>query len=126
MPAMDPITEVHGSTFTKAAGEFVVEHEDLGGDTRRILDAIAALGDFAGTDETANTFRRGYNDALAKTETYVNALRDAYPAIAYRLAGMRTSFDVANWATIESLPRVSDPPEYSKSDRKFIPQSMET
>ncbi|MEV0235561.1 hypothetical protein [Nonomuraea sp. NPDC050786] len=108
-----PTTEVHGSTFTSAAGGFVTEHEELARDAGRILDAIAALGDFAGTDETGTTFRQGYSTALKKTETYVNALRDVYPGVAERLAGMKTSFDVANWATIESLPKVSDPPEYS-------------
>ncbi|MFG6197264.1 hypothetical protein [Nonomuraea sp. JJY05] len=116
-----PNTDVRGSTFTTAAGGFVAEHDELARDARRILDAIAALGDFAGTDETANTFRQGYSTALKKAETYVNALRDVYPEVAERLAGMKTGFDVAHWATIESLPKVSDPPEYSKSDKKFTP-----
>ncbi|MGV9770924.1 hypothetical protein [Streptosporangium sp. NPDC003464] len=116
-----PNVDVHGSIFTKAAGGFVAEHDELVKDVRRILDAIAALGDFAGTDETANTFRQGYSTALKKSETYVNALRDVYPAVAERLAGMRIGFEVANWASIESLPKVSDPPEYSKSDKKFNP-----
>ncbi|MFI7134555.1 hypothetical protein ACIBQ1_53440 [Nonomuraea sp. NPDC050153] len=116
-----PNTDVRGSTFTRAAGGFTVEHDDLARDTRRILDAIAALGDFAGTDETANTFRQGYSAALKKAETYVNALRDVYPEVAERLAGMKTGFDVAHWASVESLPKVADPPGYSKPDKKFKP-----
>jgi predicted oxidoreductase (fatty acid repression mutant protein) len=114
-----PTTEVHGSTFTKAAGGFVAEHEELAKDIRRILDAIAELGDFAGTDETANTFRQGYSTALKNAETYVNALRDVYPAVADRLAGMRTTFDLANWATIQSLPKVSDPPRSTGPDGRL-------
>ncbi|MET7462555.1 hypothetical protein [Nonomuraea sp. NPDC005501] len=116
-----PPTDFYGSNFTKAAGAFVTEHDDLAGDTRRILDAIAALGDFAGTDDTAKTFRQGYSTALKKVSTYVNALSDVYPEIAERLAGMRTTFDVANWAVIESLPKVSDPPKFSASDGKLKP-----
>ena len=89
--------------------------------TPGILNAIAALGDFAGTDETANTFRQGYSTALKTATTYVNALRDVYPGIAERLAGMKTNFDVANWANIQSLPKVSDLPEFSESDGKLKP-----
>ncbi|MEU8320916.1 hypothetical protein AB0C33_21395 [Nonomuraea sp. NPDC048881] len=106
-----PTTEVHGTAFTKAAGAFLAERTEYATDTRRILDALDALGDFAGTDETANTFKKNYLTALEKAETYVDALRDVYPAVADRLADMRTSFDVANWATIASLPEVSDPPK---------------
>ncbi|MEV1169256.1 hypothetical protein [Nonomuraea sp. NPDC049784] len=116
-----PDTNVRGSTFTSAAGGFTTEHDELTRDARGILDAIAALGDFAGTDETANTFRQSFSTALKKAETYVNALRDVYPEVANRLAGMKTGFEVAHWATIESLPKVSDPPEYSKSDGKLTP-----
>ncbi|MBN6057295.1 hypothetical protein JYK22_35555, partial [Nonomuraea sp. RK-328] len=116
-----PITDVHGISFTQAAGGFAAEHEELELDTRRILDAIAALGDFAGTDETGNAFRRGYSTAMQKTEKYVKALHDVYPEIAERLAGMRTTFDVAEWATIASMPQVSDPPEHSEQDGKLIP-----
>ncbi|GAA3211942.1 hypothetical protein [Nonomuraea helvata] len=116
-----PPTEVHGSTFTSAAGGFTTEHEELARDARGILDALFALGDFAGTDEAGNRFRQGYSTALKKAETYVNALRDVYPSVGERLAGMKTTFDVANWATIESLPKVSDPPEYSESDGKLTP-----
>ncbi|GAA3568660.1 hypothetical protein GCM10022419_056830 [Nonomuraea rosea] len=119
----DPGIDVRGSTFTKAAGGFVTEHDDLAKDVRWILDAIAALGDFAGTDETANTFRQGYSTALKKSESYVAALRDVYPAVAERLAGMKTGYDIANWASIASLPKVSDPPEYSESDGTFIPET---
>ncbi|YCK33125.1 hypothetical protein ACNF49_03180 [Actinomadura sp. ATCC 39365] len=115
-----PTTEVHGTTFTKAAGAFLAERTEFATDTRRILDALAALGDFAGTDETANTFKKNYSTALKKAETYVDALRDVYPAVADRLADMRTSFDVANWATIESLPKVSDPPKLSPKDGQLI------
>lgn len=114
-----PTTEVQGSTFTKAAGGFVAEHEELAKDIRRILDAIAGLGDFAGTGETANTFKQGYSTALTNAETYVNALRDVYPAVADRLAGMRTTFDLANWATIQFLPQVSDPPKSTGRDGKI-------
>ncbi|GLW11072.1 hypothetical protein Misp01_62000 [Microtetraspora sp. NBRC 13810] len=114
-----PVTDVRGSTFIRAAGGFADEHDDLKRDVRRILDSIAALGDFAGTDETANTFKQGYSAALQKAETYVNALRDIYPGVAGRLDSMTTGFDVANWATIASLPKVSEPPKYSKSDKKF-------
>ncbi|MFF0867591.1 hypothetical protein ACFYUV_37915 [Nonomuraea sp. NPDC003560] len=106
-----PTTEVHGTAFTKATGAFLAERTEFATDTRRILDALDALGDFAGTDETANTFKKNYVTALEKAETYVDALRDVYPAVADRLADMRTSFDVANWATIASLPEVSDPPK---------------
>ncbi|GGS78457.1 hypothetical protein ACFFV7_13295 [Nonomuraea spiralis] len=113
-----PITDVRGGTFTKAAGAFLAEHNELTTDTRRILDALAALGDFAGTDETGNTFRKNYSTALKKAETYVNALRDVYPAVADRLADMKTSFDIANWATIESLPKVSDPPKLAPQTAK--------
>lgn len=116
-----PNVDVLGSDFTKAAGGFAAEHEDLAKDARWILDAIAALGDFAGTDETANTFRQGYATALKSTTTYVGALRDLYPGIAERLAGMRTGFDVANWASIQSLPKVSDLPEFSAPDEKPNP-----
>ncbi|NUW40826.1 hypothetical protein [Nonomuraea rhodomycinica] len=58
---------------------------------------------------------------MRKVETYVNALRDVYPEVAERLAGMRTTLDIANWATIESLPKVSDPPTFSESDGKLTP-----
>ncbi|MFI7447749.1 hypothetical protein ACIBQX_09660 [Nonomuraea sp. NPDC049714] len=116
-----PDVDVRGSDFTQAAGGFAAEHEDLAEDARWILDAIAALGDFAGTDETANTFRQGYATALQSTITYVDALRDIYPGIAERLAGMRTGFDVANWASIQSLPKVSDLPEFSAPDEKPNP-----
>ncbi|MGW0200962.1 hypothetical protein [Nonomuraea sp. NPDC003201] len=116
-----PNIDVRGSTFTRVAGGFVTEHDELARDARRILDAITALGDFAGTDETANTFKQGYSTGLKKAETYVNALRDVYPGIAERLAGMKTGFDVAHWASIQSLPKVSDPPKYSKSDGKLNP-----
>ncbi|MEU1392654.1 MULTISPECIES: hypothetical protein [unclassified Nonomuraea] len=115
-----PTTEVHDTTFTNAAGAFLAERTEFATDTRRILDALAALGDFAGTDETANTFKKDYSTALKKAETYVDALRDVYPAVADRLADMRTSFDVANWATIESLPKVSDPPKLSPKDGQLI------
>ncbi|MEU5859812.1 MULTISPECIES: hypothetical protein [unclassified Nonomuraea] len=110
---------MYGSTFTKAAGALLAERTELATDIRRILDAIAALGDFAGTDGTANTFRKSYSTALNKAETYVEALRDVYPAVADRLDDMKTSFDVANWATIESLPEVSDPPKLSPKDGKL-------
>jgi hypothetical protein len=116
-----PDIDVRGSNFMKAAGGFVAEHEELATDARGILNAIAALGDFAGTDETANTFRQGYSTALKTATTYVNALRDVYPGIAERLAGMKTNFDVANWANIQSLPKVSDLPEFSESDGKLKP-----
>ncbi|MFF4194195.1 hypothetical protein [Nonomuraea sp. NPDC001831] len=115
-----PTTEVHGTTFTKAAGAFLAERTEFANDTRRILDALDALGDFAGTDETANTFKKNYATALGKAETYVDALREVYPAVADRLAEMRTSFDVANWATIASLPEVSDPPKLAPKDGQLI------
>ncbi|NUW30344.1 hypothetical protein HTZ77_02730 [Nonomuraea sp. SMC257] len=116
-----PGLDVRGSTFTKAAGGFTAEHSELAGYTRAIFDAIAALGNFAGTDDAGNTFRQGYSTALKKVETYVNALRDVYPEVADRLAGMNTTLDIANWATIESLPKVSDPPKFSESDGKLTP-----
>ncbi|GAA2311766.1 hypothetical protein GCM10010149_73140 [Nonomuraea roseoviolacea subsp. roseoviolacea] len=58
---------------------------------------------------------------MKKVETYVNALRDVYPEVADRLAGMNSTLDIANWATIESLPKVSDPPKFSESDGKLTP-----
>ncbi|MCA2182427.1 hypothetical protein LDL08_40340 [Nonomuraea glycinis] len=116
-----PNIDVLRSDFTKAADGFADEHDGLAKDARWILDAIAALGDFAGTDETANTFRQGYSTALKSTTTYVGALRDRYPEIAERLAGMKTGFDVANWANIQSLPKVSDLPDFSAPDKKPNP-----
>ncbi|WP_406311538.1 hypothetical protein OHA77_22620 [Streptosporangium sp. NBC_01639] len=103
----------------KAADGFVAEHNDLEKDVRGILDAIAALGDFIGVDETGNTFRKDYSTVFEKVTTYVDALCDIYPTIAVRLAGMKTTFDVANWANIQSLPKVSEPPEFSESDKKL-------
>lgn len=120
-PPGRPNIDVHGSDFTKAAGAFVDEHDDLDKDARWILDAIAALGDFAGTDDTAHTFRQGYATALKSTTTYVAALRDLYPGIAERLAGMKTGFDVANWANIQSLPKVSDLPDFTAPAEKPNP-----
>ncbi|MFI9593500.1 hypothetical protein [Nonomuraea sp. NPDC052265] len=114
-----PTTEVYGSTFTKAAGAFLAERAELETATLRIIDAIGALGDFAGTDETANTFRKSFSTAMEKAKAYVEALCDVYPPVADRLADMKTSFDVANWATIESLPKVSDPPKLSPKDGQF-------
>ncbi|MEV8636239.1 hypothetical protein AB0395_31765 [Streptosporangium sp. NPDC051023] len=116
-----PNIDFFESTFTKAASGFTAEHDELERDIRSILDAIAALGDFAGTDETANTFRKDYSTGLENTRTYVNALRDVYPAVAVRLAATKTTFDVANWAIIESLPKVSDPLKFSESDGKLTP-----
>lgn len=113
-----PNINVLGSDFRKAADGFTTEHQALAKDARWILDAIAALGDFAGTDETANTFRQGYATALESTTTYVNALRDLYPGIAERLAWMGTGFNVANWASIQSLPEVSDLPKFSAPNKK--------
>ncbi|MCP2346091.1 hypothetical protein HD595_002213 [Nonomuraea roseoviolacea subsp. carminata] len=34
---------------------------------------------------------------------------------------MNSTLDIANWATIESLPKVSDPPKFSESDGKLTP-----
>ncbi|WP_327088940.1 hypothetical protein OIE66_42690 [Nonomuraea sp. NBC_01738] len=112
-------TDVRGSNFTKAAGGFTDESTELANDARRILDAIAAIGDFAGTDESGNTFRQGYDTAMKKIVTYVGSLRDHYPEISERLAGMKSNFDLANWANIESLPKVSKPPTFS--DGKLTP-----
>ena len=120
-PVGMPDTDFRGSNFRKAADSFAVEHEDLTRDVRRILDALAALGDFAGTDETANTFKQSYATALKKTTTYVTALRDVYPGIAERLAGMKTGFDVANWANIQSLPKVADLPDFTAPTEKPNP-----
>ncbi|MGW0809476.1 hypothetical protein [Nonomuraea sp. NPDC002799] len=110
---------MHRGDFTKAAGYIIAERDELRKDVRWILDSIAALGDFAGTDETANTFRQSYSTALEKAKTYVDALRDKYPEIAGQLAGMKTNHDRANWANIVSLPTVSD--EFSKPDGKSQP-----
>lgn len=110
-----------GSTFTKAANEFAAERDELERDIRSILDAVDASGSFAGTDETANTFRTNYSTALDNVRTYVNALRDVYPEVAVRLAATKTTLDIANWAIIESLPKVPDPPTFSGSDGKLTP-----
>ncbi|MBT2225364.1 hypothetical protein [Nonomuraea sp. NEAU-A123] len=97
-------------------GAFNDEHTDLLRDARKILDDIAGLGDFAGTDEAGKRFREGYSKGLEKAGNYTGKLGAVYSEIADRLASMKTAVDIANWATVQALPKVSDPPKFSPPD----------
>ncbi|HUR07816.1 MAG TPA: hypothetical protein VM347_35105 [Nonomuraea sp.] len=102
-------------------GAFNDEHIDLLRDARKILDDIGGLGDFAGTDEAGKRFRDGYSKGLEKATNYTGKLGAVYSEIADKLADMKTAVDIANWAGIQALPKVSDPPKFSPSDGTIIP-----
>ena len=116
-----PETLTDKASFKNVIDAFDTEHIDFLRDAQRILDDIGGLGDFAGTDDAGQKFKDGYSKGLEKAVNYTGKLGAVYSEIAERLAGMKTSVDIANWANIQSLPKVSEPPKFSPSTGTITP-----